>query len=137
MEYLMQQLLVTAAVITENGKILLARRPEGGSEAGKWEFPGGKVRAGEEPRTCLARELQEELGIETAIGPVLDLVSVLQPDRQLLLAYFAVEIARGTPQPLECQAVEWFTPAEIERLEKPEADQRFWEEYKNSSRFKV
>jgi 8-oxo-dGTP diphosphatase len=133
----MQQLLVTAGVISENGKMLLARRPEGGSEAGKWEFPGGKVRPGEEPCACLARELHEELGIETAIGPVLDLVSVLQSDRQLILVYLEAEITHGTPEPLECQAAGWFSPEEIEHLEKPEADQKFWEALKKSSRFKV
>ncbi len=58
---------VTAAIIEENGKILIARRKEGDRFAGKWEFPGGKLEAGEAPEDCLRRELREELGIDTRV----------------------------------------------------------------------
>ena len=59
---------VTAAVIEKDGKILIARRKRDDSQAGKWEFPGGKLEAGETPEACLKRELREELGIETEVG---------------------------------------------------------------------
>lgn len=59
---------VVAAIIERNGKILLARRPDGGDQAGFWEFPGGKVDLGESQPEALARELYEELAIEAAIG---------------------------------------------------------------------
>ena len=59
---------VTAAVIYNNGKVLLTRRAPGEKHAGWWEFPGGKIEEGETPQKCLARELFEELGIETEVG---------------------------------------------------------------------
>ncbi len=59
---------VTAAIITHNNKVLLTRRAPGEKHAGWWEFPGGKVEAGESPESCLRRELREELEIETSIG---------------------------------------------------------------------
>jgi 8-oxo-dGTP diphosphatase len=59
---------VTAAIWVENGKVLIARRRTGVSQAGLWEFPGGKVRPGETPQQCLQREIQEELGVTIAVG---------------------------------------------------------------------
>jgi 8-oxo-dGTP diphosphatase len=59
--------LVTAGIIRRNDSVLLARRPPGERLAGFWEFPGGKVEKGETPEACLARELQEELAIQTRI----------------------------------------------------------------------
>ena len=59
---------VTAAIIYNNGKILITRRSPGEKHAGWWEFPGGKIEAGETPETCLRRELMEELAIDTVIG---------------------------------------------------------------------
>lgn len=59
---------VTAAIWVENGKVLIARRRSGVSQAGLWEFPGGKIRPGETPEQCLQREIREELGVEVAVG---------------------------------------------------------------------
>ena len=59
---------VTAAVIEKHGKILIAQRKKGDALAGKWEFPGGKLEAGETPEFCLQRELMEEFGVVTRIG---------------------------------------------------------------------
>jgi 8-oxo-dGTP pyrophosphatase MutT (NUDIX family) len=70
---------VTAAVIYNNGKVLLTRRAPGEKHAGWWEFPGGKIEEGETPEQCLARELTEELGIETVIGR-LAAESVFEPE---------------------------------------------------------
>jgi 8-oxo-dGTP diphosphatase len=58
---------VTAAIWIEDGRVLIARRRSGVSQAGLWEFPGGKVRPGETPEQCLQREIQEELGVEIAV----------------------------------------------------------------------
>jgi 8-oxo-dGTP diphosphatase len=60
--------IVTAAIIRRNGSVLLARRSLAGKLAGFWEFPGGKVEDGETPEECLARELEDELGIQALIG---------------------------------------------------------------------
>ena len=63
---------VTAAVLIHKGRILIARRPRGDRLAGYWEFPGGKLEKGETPQACLRRELYEEFGIRTRIGPFID-----------------------------------------------------------------
>lgn len=140
----MKQILVTAAVIeewepAEGGKalkpsrrFLMAQRLPGGAEGGKWEFPGGKVEPGEEPRQCLARELREELGVTAVAGRILDAVSVATPDRQLVLLYFKADIQNGPPMALQCQQVTWFDPVAIDTLDKPMADRLFWEKNKLS-----
>jgi mutator protein MutT len=118
--------LVTAAVIIAADKILMAKRLPFGNEAGKWEFPGGKVEPGEDLRFCLKRELKEELGITVEAGKVLDIVSEVKEETQLVLVYFLCQIMSGTPVPLQCQEVGWLYPEEINFLEKPAADERFW-----------
>lgn len=128
----MRQILVVAGVIERHGKLLLAQRHPGGAEGGKWEFPGGKVESGEDPRAALRRELKEELGIETNAGQVLDVVSVIKNDLHLVLLYFASKLRSGEAQPLDCADVRWFEPCEIEGLDKPPADTRFWEIAKSS-----
>jgi 8-oxo-dGTP diphosphatase len=81
---------VTAAIIIQNNKVLLTRRAPGEKHAGWWEFPGGKVEAGESPETCLHRELLEELEIETAIGEKLtENIHTYETGTIRLLAYRA------------------------------------------------
>lgn len=70
----MQPLLVTAAVIVQNGKILITRRPEGVRQAGFWEFPGGKVDPGESPEEALVREMREELAAAVVIEGIFEVV---------------------------------------------------------------
>ena len=104
----------------------MAQRMPFGDEASKWEFPGGKVEPGEDPRYCLKRELREELGVTVEVGKVLDILSEVKDDTQLILVYFVCQIINGEPTALECQSVKWFYPTEINFLEKPTADERFW-----------
>jgi 8-oxo-dGTP diphosphatase len=125
----MKQLLVTAGVFINNGKVLMSQRNSGAREGGKWEFPGGKVEAGEEPRACLKRELHEELGIKAEVFQVLEVVSVTEDDLHLILLYFFCTILEGEPLALDCQQVRWLTPGEIDHLEKPPADEWFWERW--------
>jgi 8-oxo-dGTP diphosphatase len=68
----MQPLIVTAAVIRNGDSVLITRRPEGKPHAGMWEFPGGKLDGNESPRDCLRREILEELGLEVAVGDILE-----------------------------------------------------------------
>jgi 8-oxo-dGTP diphosphatase len=98
---------VAAAVIERPGEFLLAQRPEGKPYAGYWEFPGGKIEPGEDPRAALDRELGEELGIEvTAATPWITRVYVYT-HATVRLHFFRVTGWRGEPQPLEDQAIRW------------------------------
>jgi mutator protein MutT len=81
---------VVAALIEQNDSVLLTRRKEGQSNAGFWEFPGGKIEAGETPEESLAREIAEELGIEIQIGPFVASNQFQYKDFKIeLLAYLA------------------------------------------------
>ncbi len=110
----------------------MAKRLPFGGEAGKWEFPGGKVEKGEDPRDALSRELNEELGIEASVGRVLDVVSEVNGEQHLVLIYFQAEIASGEPAPLQCEAIQWLFPEEIDYQNKPPADERLWQTLKLS-----
>lgn len=121
----MKQVFV-AAIVLENsdGKILLSQRPEGKSMAGLWEFPGGKVEAGEAPEAALVREVREELGIEVAendLGP-LTFASHTYETFHLLMPLFHCTCWRGEPQGLEGQEVRWVTLKEMTDLPMPPAD---------------
>lgn len=126
----MRQLLVTAGVLLDQGKVLLAQRHERDSEGGKWEFPGGKVEPGEDPRRGLQRELAEELGVKVRVGRIWEVISKPKGDLQLILLYFRCELVEGTPEALDCQQVGWFLPEAVDALEKPAADHTFWQQYR-------
>jgi 8-oxo-dGTP diphosphatase len=99
---------VAAAVLRRpDGAFLLAQRPAGKVYAGYWEFPGGKVEAGEPPATALARELHEELGID--IGPTYPWLTRVftYPHGTVRLNFFRVHEWRGEPHPREDQAIAW------------------------------
>jgi 8-oxo-dGTP diphosphatase len=121
----MKTVLVSAvALIDTDGCVLLARRPEGKSMAGLWEFPGGKVEVGETPEAALIRELHEELGIGTwqsCLAP-LTFASHCYDDFHLLMPLFACRKWEGTPQPQEGQTLAWVRPAELRSYPMPAAD---------------
>ena len=123
----MKRFPVVAALITRGGKVFLARRPEGKLRGGLWEFPGGKLEEGEEPREALARELEEELGIKAKVGELLAEVEHDYPDVSIRLLCYACEILEGEPQPLEGQGLGWFSPAEVDKLELAPADRLLWQ----------
>ena len=98
---------VAAAVIERPGEFLLAQRPEGKPYPGYWEFPGGKIEPGEDPRAALVRELEEELGIRvTAASPWITRVYTYT-HATVRLHFFRVGAWTGEPQPLEDQAIRW------------------------------
>ncbi len=118
-------LLVGAvALVDVDGRVLLARRPEGKSMAGLWEFPGGKVQDGETPEQAVVRELQEELGIDTrqsclaAIG----FASHAYDDFHLLMPLFVCRTWRGTPMAREGQELAWVRPMRLGDYDMPPAD---------------
>lgn len=121
----MKLLLVSAvALIDVDGRVLLAQRPAGKSLAGLWEFPGGKVEAGETPEAALIRELREELGIETkesCLAP-LTFASHSYDDFHLLMPLFACRRWQGIPTPREGQTLAWVRARDLRDYPMPPAD---------------
>ena len=117
--------LVSAVVLVDaDGRVLLAQRPEGKSMAGLWEFPGGKVEAGETPEAALIRELGEELAIDTAescLAP-LSFVSHAYDDFHLLMLVYVCRKWKGTPQPVEGGELAWARAARLRDYDMPPAD---------------
>ena len=117
-------LVAAAALIDDQGRVLLAQRPEGKSMAGLWEFPGGKVDEGETPEFALMRELEEELGIETrptCYSPIA-FASHSYDDFHLLMPVFACRMWKGEIKANEHQALEWVKPVDMYDYPMPEAD---------------
>lgn len=117
-------LVAAAALVDRDGRILLAQRPEGKSMAGLWEFPGGKMGAGESPEYALMRELEEELGIETrpcCFTPVA-FASHTYESFHLLMPLFVCRVWKGMVTAKEHKALKWVRPAEMLEYPMPEAD---------------
>jgi 8-oxo-dGTP diphosphatase len=116
---------VAAALFDREGRVLIAQRPAGKALAGRWEFPGGKVMAGESEHHALARELREELGIEVlAARPFMRLTHAYE-DRDVALSLWIVERFAGEPRSLDAQALKWVAPAHLPGEDILEADQPF------------
>lgn len=99
---------VVAAVIERDGRVLIGQRRQGGRHPGKWEFPGGKVEPGEEPRAALARELREELGIEARIGPEIESYDFRYGEgTPLRLIFFHVSEFAGEAVNLDFAQIVW------------------------------
>jgi 8-oxo-dGTP diphosphatase len=120
-------LVVAAALYDAQGRVLIAQRPQGKHQAGRWEFPGGKVAPGESEGQALARELNEELGIEvTASRPFMRLEHSY-PDRSVELSMWIVERFAGAPRGLDGQKLRWVAPADLVHADVLEADRPFVE----------
>ncbi|MEZ5892867.1 MAG: (deoxy)nucleoside triphosphate pyrophosphohydrolase [Parvularculaceae bacterium] len=117
-------LVAACALIDQDGRVLVARRPEGKAHAGLWEFPGGKVADGETPEAALIRELQEELAIETKASCLAPAAFASQDlgEFHLLMPLFACRKWTGTPKPLEHQELKWVRREALTGLEMPPAD---------------
>ncbi|WP_313554632.1 Nudix family hydrolase [Stutzerimonas nitrititolerans] len=119
----MKRIHVAAAVIrSADGHILIARRPLDKHQGGLWEFPGGKVEAGESVQAALARELLEELGIEVTRAQPLIQVRHDYPDKQVLLDVWQVLAFRGEAHGAEGQPLAWVTASELDGFEFPAAN---------------
>jgi A/G-specific adenine glycosylase len=105
---------VTAAVIRQDGKILIAQRPPNGLLGGMWEFPGGKLQPGEDLASCLQREIKEELCLEVQVGGSLGVYKHAYTHFRVTLHAFACALAGGDqPQLQEHTAIKWITPADL------------------------
>lgn len=116
--------LVVAGVIRDRqGRILLARRLPSAHLGGFWEFPGGGVEEGESPEKALQRELQEELGVEVAVGAPITFAWHRDERRTLLLLFYQAEIIKGVPVGQQGQEVRWVGVDELQATSMPPADQ--------------
>ncbi|GAB5387289.1 MAG: 8-oxo-dGTP diphosphatase MutT [Alphaproteobacteria bacterium] len=118
-------LVVAVAMIDSDGRVLIAKRPEGKKLAGLWEFPGGKVEPGETPEQALVRELQEELGINTAescLSPF-TFASHEYDDFHLLMPLYLCRVWEGNPQSHEHDGLEWVKPMRLRDYPMPPADE--------------
>ena len=117
-------LVVAAALIDVDNRVLLARRPEGKAMAGQWEFPGGKIDPGETPEQALIRELKEELGIdvtESCLAP-LAFASHDYDHFHLVMPLYAIRQWRGRPEAREGQTLAWASKDKLNDYPMPPAD---------------
>jgi 8-oxo-dGTP diphosphatase len=118
-------LVAAVALVDADQRILLAQRPAGKPMAGLWEFPGGKVEAGERPEETLIRELHEELGIsvrEACLGP-LTFASHSYDSFHLLMPLYICRRWDGLVEPREGQALRWVRARELRQYPMPPADE--------------
>jgi 8-oxo-dGTP diphosphatase len=117
--------VVAAALCDAQGRVLIAERPAGKHMAGWWEFPGGKVAAGETDAQALVRELREELGIESRADAELSVLTHEYPDRVIELVLWRATLLRGDPRPLDGQRLKWVSPHGLGAEKMLPADQPF------------
>lgn len=129
-------IIVAAAIILDNHKVLIAQREEGSNMEFKWEFPGGKLEQDETPEECLVREIKEEL--DMTIEPV-DIYKAVRHKHNgkdiLLLAYICKRI-HGEGRAIECNDFKWISLDELDRYEYTPADIDIVEKLKKDNRYK-
>lgn len=113
---------MAAVIHDKEGRVLMARRPDGKHMGGLWEFPGGKIRDGESPDTALVRELKEELGVEAAIDGPLTFAVHEEADLRILLLFYSARLQAGRPVGREGQEVRWIQPRDLPTYPTPPAD---------------
>jgi 8-oxo-dGTP diphosphatase len=113
---------VAAAFIERRGRVLLSQRRADQSFGLCWEFPGGKIEPGEEPRDALAREIREELDCVVRVHDVVELVFHLYPTFDLVMPVYRATILRGRPRAAQVAAVQWVPRAQLPAMTMPPAD---------------
>jgi mutator protein MutT len=117
----MTTIVVTAAVVEREHRVLVTRRLEGTHLEGFWEFPGGKCEPGEALEACLRRELREELAVDAIVGSELLSTTHIYPERKVELHFFAVTLL-GEPTPQMGQQMQWIRRQDLTTLTLPPAD---------------
>lgn len=122
----MKTVIVAAGVVFREGHVLLTQRKAGAHLAGLWEFPGGKVEPGEDPKATVVRELEEELGILVDVGDILDVAfhRYEDADKAVLLLFYEATLRAGSPEPraLDVAAFDWATRDKLSDERFPPAD---------------
>lgn len=116
--------VVAAALVDRKGRVLLQQRAPGRMMSGLWEFPGGKVEAGEIPEAALARELDEELGVAVVAADLVPacFASAYVGDCHMTLLLYLCRRWAGEPRPLDAAALKWLSPEAMDPGEMPPAD---------------
>ncbi len=115
-------ILVTAGILKDGDRILICQRHRADKYGLQWEFPGGKVRGGEESKAALRRELEEELSIDAEVGEEVFRLRHRYPDRYVEVIFFTVPSFRGEAQNRVFEAIVWAPRAELSRYNFLEAD---------------
>jgi 8-oxo-dGTP diphosphatase len=117
-------LVAAAALVDVDGRVLICKRPQGKALAGLWEFPGGKVEAGETPEACLIRELDEELGIKVAHACLAPFVfaSHAYDSFHLIMPLYLCRRWEGVATAREHEAMSWVRPNQMSNYPMPPAD---------------
>lgn len=118
-------LVVAGALFDGAGRVLIAERPAGKHQAGRWEFPGGKVAAGEPESRALARELREELGVQVVASRPFMRLAHEYADRNVELSMWLVDCFAGDPRGLDGQQLKWVPPERLTEEDILEADRPF------------
>jgi 8-oxo-dGTP diphosphatase len=114
--------IVAAGIVIRNGKVLVAKRPRRSYGGLLWEFPGGKMELGEDPKACLERELSEELDIGVRVGDIVEVVYHRYDRYPVLLLGYRCEVKEGTPKAVGCHEYRWVGKEELKGLALQEAD---------------
>lgn len=115
---------VAAALVFRDGLLLITQRRQGDHLGGLWEFPGGKVEPGESFAECLARELQEECGLEILVGEEIEDIVHAYPEKTVRLKFFRCDWQAGEARPLGCAALAWVRRDQLAEYRFPAADAR-------------
>lgn len=118
---------VVAGLVRKGPLFLVGQRPENHSLAGKWEFPGGKIEAGEAPEIALQRELQEELGIEAEVGPLRMSATHTYGEVNILILFFEILYWKGEPKAKHHTQIAWLSAEELRQREIPETNRKIFD----------
>jgi 8-oxo-dGTP diphosphatase len=123
---LIERTPLSTAATQDGARVLLTQRKAGGHLAGAWEFPGGKVEPGEDPKAALARELEEEVGIRVRVGDIVEVTFHRYDDagKAVLLLFYEVVRTAGSPPPrvIDVAALKWAAHEELHDPDFPPAD---------------
>lgn len=115
---------VVAGFMKKGSQVLVGQRPETHSLAGQWEFPGGKIESGETPEQALARELDEELGIEATVGELKLACTHTFGNVNILILFYEILYWKGEPKTKHHLMLEWIHPEELSHRQIPEANRK-------------